>query len=67
MCYSQHISPSHRKRCATLVPQPANMPRINVVVSDWVQQAIEFSSIKCPNATIPQNACWRVVFQSRSK
>ena len=53
MCYSQHISPGHRKRCTTLVPQPANMPRINRVASDRVQQAVAFS-IKCPNATIPQ-------------
>ncbi|KAL3810873.1 hypothetical protein ACHAXA_003395 [Cyclostephanos tholiformis] len=29
------------------------MPRINVVASDWVQQAVAFS-IKCPKATIPQ-------------
>ncbi len=28
------------------------MPRINVVVPDWVQSAVAFS-IKCPNATIP--------------
>ena len=53
MCYSQHISPGNRKQCATLVPQPANMPRINWVASDRVQQAVAFS-IKCPNATIPQ-------------
>ena len=53
MCYSQHISPGDRKQCATLVPQPTNMPRINRVASDWVQQAVAFS-IKCPNATIPQ-------------
>ena len=53
MCYSQHISPGHRKRCATLVPQPANMPKINLVAMDRVQQAVAFS-IKCPKATIPQ-------------
>ena len=53
MCYSQHISPGHRKRCATLVPQPANMPKINVDASDRVHQAVAFS-IKCPKATIPQ-------------
>ena len=53
MCYSQHISPGHQKRCATLVPQPANMPKINVDASDRVHQAVAFS-IKCPKATIPQ-------------
>jgi hypothetical protein len=53
MCYSHHISPGCRKRCATLVPQLTNMPRINGVTSDLVQSAVAFS-IKCPNATIPQ-------------
>ena len=53
MCYSHHISPGCPKRCTTLISQPANMPRINVVATDWVQQAVAFS-IKCPKATIPQ-------------
>ncbi len=53
MCYSRYISADCRKRCATLDPQLANMPKINVVVLDWVQSAVAFN-IKCPNATIPQ-------------
>ena len=53
MCYSHHISPDHRKQRATLIPQLANMPRINVVAPDRVQRAVAFS-IKCPKATIPE-------------
>jgi hypothetical protein len=53
MCYSYYISADHWKRCATLILQLANMPRIIVVAPDWVQSAVAFS-IKCPNATIPQ-------------
>jgi hypothetical protein len=53
MCYSHHISPSCRKRCAKLIPQLTNMPRINVLALDQVQSAVAFS-IKCPNATISQ-------------
>ena len=52
MCYSPYISADCWKRCTTLVPQLANMPRINVVVPDRVQSAVAFS-IKCTNATIP--------------
>ena len=46
-------SADHRKQCMTLIPQLANMPRINVVAPDRVQSTVAFS-IKCPNVIIPQ-------------
>ncbi len=61
MWYSHYISADHWKRCATLIPQLANMSRINVVALDWVQSAVAFS-IKCPNATIAQ--CMRKLDKS---
>ena len=35
MCYSQHISPGHQKRCATLVPEGLNMLMKSLAGGGW--------------------------------